>query len=372
MNQAIFKSAARRLATVLLAAGVLALPRAALAQASGGMRIGDICRLKGQEINTLQSVGLVVGLNGTGDGDMRPTNLATAKLMQRMGIPMSMDANGRLLESDVADSKNTALVLVTAKIPGVGAQQGDTLDVSVSALAAKSLEGGTLIQTSLRGPRTDDPTIYGLAQGKLQVSSTGSLTNAKISGGCKMEQSVKTEFVSDGKFTLIVDRDFAGFKTTRLIENEINTDPLVGASENSGGVSGVSDRTARAIDQLHVEVRIPDRFLLSNKPIQFIYPLLDLTIQLPRRSNRVVIDEEEGIVVIGKDVEIAPGLIAHRNLRIDTGAVGLVSIGSKKDTVANAKLKDLADALNALSVPTDDLIVIIKNLKLKGDLYGEV
>ena len=101
--------------------------------------------------------------------------------------------------------------------------------------------------------------------------------------------------------------------------------------------------------------------------------LLLIPIQVESRSNRVVINEREGVVVIGKDVEVAPVLITHRNLRIEAGGNrGLVQVNDGTNPQVNAKLKNLADALNALDVPTEDLIAIIKTLKRKGDLYGEV
>jgi len=86
-----------------------------------------------------------------------------------------------------------------------------------------------------------------------------------------------------------------------------------------------------------------------------------------------VINERDGVVVIGRDVEIAPVLVTHRSLRIEAGGGGgFVQVSDKADESGNAKLKSLADALNALDVPTEDLIAIIKTLKRKGDLYGEV
>ena len=99
---------------------------------------------------------------------------------------------------------------------------------------------------------------------------------------------------------------------------------------------------------------------------------MNLPIRLSNHSTRVVINEREGVVVIGKDVEIAPVLVTHRNLRIEAVGGGLVPLASRDDAAGNAKLKSLADALNALEVPTADLIAIIKTLKRKGDLFGEV
>ncbi|MCM2370454.1 flagellar basal body P-ring protein FlgI [Aporhodopirellula aestuarii] len=346
---------------------------------AGGMKLGDLCRLKGQETNTLQGLGLVVGLRGTGDGDSAPTSRALARMMQLMGGPMSVDSVGNLNLTDVEDAKNVAMVFVTAKLPPVGAQQGDVLDVSVNAISAKSLDGGYLMLTPMLGPRADNPTVYAMAQGRLSLSPDAPATTATIQGGMKMEANVRASYVKDSKITLIIDRDFADFNTAQRIEDEINSltsltmgnpdhSRLTGASRRSGSVSGQTQ--AKAIDQLHVEVLIPA--LYKDNPIKFISFLLNIPIQLANRSKRVVINEADGVVVIGDDVEIAPVLVTHRNLRIEAGGGGgFVELGPD-GTPSAAKLKSLADALGALDVPTEDLIAIIKTLKAKGDLYGEV
>ncbi len=344
---------------------------------AGGLKLGDMCRLKGQEVNTLQGLGLVVGLRGTGDSDAAPTARALARMMQLMGGQVATDSAGALNLRDIKDAKNVALVFVTVNVPGVGAQQGDQLDVTVNAISAKSLDGGYLMLTPLLGPRADNPKVYGLAQGPLSVSPDGPPTTGRIQSGCKMESTVTAEFHQDHKITLVLDRDFADFDTTQRIEDEI--DRFVAMTISPTGSSGSSAATgshvrtwARAIDQLHVEVNIPE--LYQSKPIMFVSLLLNIQIQLNSRSSRVVINERDGIVVIGEDVEIAPVLVTHRNLRIEAGgrnAESLVPVGEQVVN-GNAKLKALADALNALDVPADDLIAIIKTLKRKGDLYGEV
>ena len=350
---------------------LLAATLTASSSRAGGMNLGDLCRLKGQEINTLQGLGLVVGLRGTGDSDAAPTSRALARMMQLMGGPIGVGPGGQLNLDDVGDAQNVALVFVTAKIPAVGAQQGDPLDVTVNAISAKSLEGGYLMLTPMKGPRVDDPTVYAMAQGRLQASADGAATTATIQAGAKMESTVRAAFQQDGKITLVLDRDFADFDTTQRIEDEINSfaDFTLGSSEPSPSLSTRQAR-ARAIDQLHVEVRIPE--LYRENPIKFISLLLNMPIQVSSHSSRVVINEREGIVVIGKDVEIAPVLVTHRNLRIEAGNAGFVNLNDKDDVSGNAKLKSLADALNALDVPTEDLIAIIKTLKAKGDLFGEV
>lgn len=341
---------------------------------AGGMRLGDLCRLKGQEVNTLQGLGLVVGLRGTGDGNAAPTGRALARMMQLMGGQVALDAAGRLDIGDVKDAKNVALVFVTAKVPGVGAQQGDELDITINAINAKSLEGGYLMLTPLLGPRADNPTVYALAQGPVSLMPDGPPTSARIQSGCKMESTIQAAFQVNGKITLVLDRDFANFDTTQRIEDEINNLAALTLGDLNEDSGSASQRRAQAqaIDQLHVEVTIPE--LYRENPIKFISFLLNIPIQLSSHSTRVVINERDGIVVIGEDVEIAPVLVTHRNLRIEAGGRttdSLVPVG-ETPVNTNAKLKALADALNALDVPTDDLIAIIKTLKRKGDLYGEV
>ncbi len=380
------------------------LPSAAIA---GGLTLGEICRVKGQETNSLQGVGLVVGLRGTGDGGSPPTARSLTRTMQLMGVPVTTDAAGVLSTADVADAKNVAMVFVTATLPAAGVQAGDVLDVAVHAIGAKSLEGGTLMLTPMLGPRTDNPTVYAMASGRLRIAENGTTTSATIPGGLKMETSLLAQFLDGDRFTLIIDRDFADFDTAARIEQEINAlfsltagadrsqagDPAMqgvdpfgdarwaigpGNPRQPGGGSSSGAGPARAIDQLHVEVTLPPAY--RDNPIKFIALVLqDIPVQLPSRSNRVVIDESAGVVVIGEDVEIAPVLVTHRNLRIQAGggagAVGrtggFVPVGPGEGPPA-AKLKNLADALGALDVPTEDLIAIIKTLKAKGDLYGEV
>jgi flagellar P-ring protein precursor FlgI len=184
-----------------------------------------------------------------------------------------------------------------------------------------------------------------------------------------MEAPVEASYHQDGVLTLVLEKDFASFDTAQRIEDEINNLSAQTFGSTMGG--SASRAQAQAIDQVHIEVQIPQ--LYRENPIKFISFLLNITVRLSNRSMRVVINEKEGDVVIGKDVEVAPVLITHRNLRIEAGGnSGFVAMSDENDEASNAKLKSLADALNALDVPTEDLIAIIKTLKRKGDLFGEV
>ncbi len=142
----------------------------------------------------MQGLGLVVGLRGTGDADAAPTARALARMMQVMGGPMAIDRSGQLNLGDVSEAKNVAMVFVTARIPQVGSQPGDQLDVTVNAINAKSLEGGTLMLTPMLGPRVNDPTVYAMAQGPLSLSLDGPATTASIQGGAKWRPRFKPHF----------------------------------------------------------------------------------------------------------------------------------------------------------------------------------
>lgn len=351
-----------------------------------GVRLlGEICRVKGQETNTLQGWGLVTGLRGTGDSDSSATSMALSRMIQLMGGPIGLERNGQLDVKSLGETKNVAMVFVTAQVPRFGAQQGDMVDVTVTAISAKSLEGGVLMLTPLLGPRADNPTVYAMAHGELRLALDGPATKATIESGAKMEATVKTAFEANGKITFVIKDDVASFETAQLIQSQINgyleAQPGVSNSpaaqrlqiQPGGEASYARTKTfngkfARAVDQKHVEVLIPPTY--ENNPVGFISQLeSQVPITVRSQSQRVVINEREGIVVIGEGVEIAPSLISHRNLRILAGGgPTLVAV----DPQVNPTLQSLADALNALEVPTDDLIAIIKTLQKKGDLFGEV
>jgi flagellar P-ring protein FlgI len=342
------------------------------------LRLRDICRLKGQEENTLQGLGLVVGLKGTGDDKLKPTARALARMMQLMGSNITTDSQGFPKLDEIEKAGNVALVFVTAVIPPAGAQQGDTMNCTISALSAKSLDGGILMLTPLLGPRADRPTVYALAQGPITIANPATPTNGTIHRGCKMEATIRNEFIENDKVTLILDSDVSGFSTVQNIEDEINTLNRNGLSGFSGNKADPSAKDsdqlmiAQAIDPLHIEVTIP-RFY-RDTPVKFVSLLMDLPLPYVQSKKRVVINEREGVVVIGEDVLLSPVAITHKNLAIEArpGKGGFVAFDTDNGNQPRAKLKNLTDALNALEVPTNDVIAIIKALKRQGVLYGEL
>ena len=349
-------------------------------QAQNDLRIKDICRLKGQEENTLQGLGLVVGLKGTGDGgDIKPMVRALTRSMQLMGGQISSDIQGRLIEKEMSNAKNVALVFVEVTIPPSGAQQGDKLSCKVSAISAKSLEGGNLMLTHLLGPRADRPVVFALASGPIAIDSPKVPTSGKIVEGCKMELTVSNEFIASNKISLIVDPDHRSISTSQNIEDSINDyqSSLEGTSLSNTAnqyTKNTNNKAAKAIDQATIEVTIPSAY--KDHPLQFVSLVLDLKLLNLHNKKRVFIDEREGVLIIGDDVTIAPVAISHKNLTISTrGAAStgsFVSVSSQDGKTPRPTLKNLTDALNVLAVPTADQISIIKALKKQGNLYGEL
>ena len=334
------------------------------------MRIGDICRVKGQEENTLHGLGLVVGLNGTGDGDT-PTARALAKTMELMGSPLSTDQTGNPLLTELESAKNVAMVFVSVTVPGEGARQGDSLNCSISAIGAKSLDGGHLMLTPLLGPIPGDPRIYGFAQGPITLDRSGPPTVGRIHDGCRLETDFANSFLKDGKITLVLTKSHTSFHTAYDIEETLNNPQTFGIwSQQTGDDSAPSGRgsgeetrepTAKAIDQVNIEVNIPPHY--RQNAVQFVHEVLDTRIVTPQTHARVVINERNGVIVIGESVEVAPVAVTHKSLSVQTGATappeGPLFILDQTADVSTTRLESLVAVLNALQVETQDIIDII-------------
>ncbi len=344
------------------------------------LRIRDICRVKGQEENTLHGLGLVVGLKGTGDGEA-PTTRALAKMMSLMGNPLGQGAAGGELLDELKNAKNVAMVFVTTTIPAEGARQGDTIDCVVNAISAKSLEGGYLMMTPLLGPRPGNPRIYGYAQGAIALDNSGPPTSAKVHAGCRLEENFHNAFMKDDLVTLVLDKHHASFQTAFDIEDLLNNPRSlgIGSPTNSqpreiGASNNFHEQAiAQALDQVNIEVRIPPKY--RRNPVEFIALVLDTQIVPPRHDARVVIDQRNGNIVIGDNVMVGRVAVTHRNLSIETGnapADGPLFVLDQSADTSTTRLKALVTALNALKVSPDDIMDIIKSLEKSGDLYGRL
>jgi flagellar P-ring protein precursor FlgI len=333
-----------------------ALPAPAWARTT----LRNICRVRGQEEITLHGLGIVAGLDGTGDGgNFLPTVRSLATMMQLLGRPLGEDG-----ASELKDAKNVALVIVTATIPAAGARRGDKIDCFVSAISAKSLAGGRLLLTPLTGPLPQqDPIVFAVAEGPITLEDETLATTARVHGGCRLEEDFFNPFSENGRVTLVVDKDYAGFQVTQEIAEVINTR----REFQDGGIP-----LAKAIDQVNIEVTVPPEY--RDHLVQFVSEILSLEMIELRTGPRVVIRERSGTIVIDGDVEIGPVLVTHKGVVVETGGAAganeFVAVDSQD--IENPKLKALLAALNAIRVPAEDKIEIIKALHRNGKLYAEL
>lgn len=367
-----------RILFLLLAAwAAVAVPSAAPAAAQ--VRIKDIADFEGVRGNQLVGYGLVVGLNATGDTlrNSAFTRESLIAMLERLGVGTRGDAS--------LNTKNLAAVMVTATLPAF-ARQGSRIDVSVSALGdAKSLLGGTLLVTPLLGA---DGEVYAVAQGALTVAgfeaagqaetvTKGVPTSARIAGGAIVEREVA--FALDELETVRISLRNPDFTTARRIADAIGQRIATGA--------------AQAIDPATVVLPVPPAF--RGRVAALLTEIEQLPV-VPDLPARILVDESQGIIVIGQNVRISPVAVAQGNLTVrvtetpqtvqpnpftdgETRTEPRTNIavdeqnGNRMLVVGGeVTLQDLVDGLNAMGVGPRDMIAIVQAIKAAGALQAEI
>ncbi|MEM6655105.1 MAG: flagellar basal body P-ring protein FlgI [Planctomycetota bacterium] len=360
----------KQLLTLITAACVL-LPAAA-AEAGSRTQLRNICRIKGQEENTLRGMGLVVGLNGTGEANDLPTMRALARAMELLGSPVS--TTGRLDAASIdalKKTKNVALVMVSATVPATGARRGDQLDCTVSAINGKSLEGGRLAFAALQGPNTQDRRIFALCEGALQIDNPLQPMVGVVHSGCQMQQDVFTPFHQDGFLTLVLDRNHAGFYTADQIAGDIRREysEFLAEFSRDSNYGEIALQCVRAINASNIVVRIPETY--RTDPVGFAGLLFEIEVYETEPEARVTINPRAGTVIISGEVEIGETVVMHRNLVVEaTEQVSFASVDQGDQ--ARPKLQRLVQALGDLKVPADDIIEIIRGIERNGKLSGKL
>ncbi|MCS7237763.1 MAG: flagellar basal body P-ring protein FlgI [Thermoguttaceae bacterium] len=340
--------------------GAIYLPQIICQQGLAAVKLRNICRVAGQEDVTLQGLGLVTGLKGTGDGaSALPTIRALATAMELLGNPVSTN-----LSAELRDAKNVALVMVTARVPASGARRGDRVTCYVTAMSAKSLAGGRLFLTPLTGPfPSRNPPVYAVAEGPITLDSVDNPTSGRVFEGCRFVQDIVMPFAADGRVVLLLHANYAGFHVAYEVASAINTELAI---QNN------NQPLARALDQAAVEVIIPPAY--RDDVVNFLAQVLEIEILEPQLGPAVVIHERSGTIVLGGEVEIGPVVVTHKNMVIETG----LGAGPPTFTAVdprqpqNPKLKGLVEALNAIRVPPEDIVDIIKAIDRQGKLYGRL
>ncbi|NLE60884.1 MAG: flagellar basal body P-ring protein FlgI [Planctomycetes bacterium] len=374
-----------------------ALLVAVVSPAATAVKIGDITHLQGSRVNRLVGYGLVVGLNGTGDGgNYIPAMQALAKAHERFANPV-------VALDELKSVKNVAIVLVEASLPRDGAREGERVDVQVSSIgAAKSLLGGRLLITPLVGPHPQDTRgAMALASGPLHIENAELPTVAKIVQGAQLEQDWIHNYIALGRelavarhfggnqnlswirpdepyVTLVIDESVASWGVANTVAQAINADVAISA----GAADDASSQIAMACDPRTVAVRLPEAE--RNDPAAFLARLEILDLFMQFAEARVTVNRRTGTIVMTGDVEIAPAVISHKGLTVETlmpervptmenpKLVKQEFIGLDPGHKGGAKLADLLDALNRLQVPAPDKIAIIDQLKKTGKLYATV
>ncbi len=370
---------AKRLSIVAFALSSLMLLGAVVfsANTADASRVEDLVDIRGVRENQLIGYGLVVGLNGTGDsGQARFTLQSTAAMLRRLGAT---------IDPAMIQTKNAAAVMITATLPP-HANPGTHIDVTVSSLGnARSLLGGTLLQTPLYGA---DREVYAVAQGSVVIGgfsaqggsgssvSYNHVTAGRVPRGAIVERPVHNEGLR-GRFVFLSLREPSFVNASRIAE----------AIETEFG-----DNMAWAVDAGTVRVRVPDDF--EDNRVGLVARLQQLEVSASAPS-RIIVDERTGTIVLGAGVEITEVAIAQGGLTIEVSerfqasqpnalAEGETVVtpetqiraeghtGSLAHVSPTANLTDVVAALNALGASPRDLIAIFQALHSAGALRAEI
>jgi len=341
-------------------------------------RIKDIAAIQGVRANQLAGYGLVVGLDGTGDQTTQTpfTTQSIASMLTQMGVNLPTGVNMQL--------KNVAAVMVTAELPPFS-QSGQTLDVTVSSIGnAKSLRGGTLVMTPLKGA---DGQIYAMAQGSLAVSGAGASANGskaqinhlsvgRIPAGATVERGVATALGESGRIN--VELRQSDFSTAARVVDAIN--------------ARFGKDTARALNGRVVQVKTP---VGESERVAFLGAVESLEVDPAVAMAKVIVNARTGSVVMNQKVMLDPSAVSHGNLSVIINTQPVISQPapfSRGETVVTAQseieirqqpgevmllkggasLADVVKALNSIGVTPQDLLAILQALKASGALRAEL
>ncbi|HET7837209.1 flagellar basal body P-ring protein FlgI [Variovorax sp. J31P179] len=341
-------------------------------------RLKELASIQGVRDNPLIGYGLMVGLDGTGDQTMQTpfTTQSLNNMLQQLGITVP--------QVGIMQLKNVAAVMVTAQLPAF-ARPGQTIDVTVSSMGnAKSLRGGTLLMTPLKG---SDGAVYAIAQGNMVVGGAGAsangskvqinqLSSGRIPAGGTVERAVEAAVGGEGAVTLELMR--SDFGTAQRAVEAINR-------QFGGGL-------AEAVDGRVIRVRAPES---AQERVGFLARLEGLEITPTQAVAKVVINARTGSVVMNQAVRVNDCAVAHGSLsvvintdplvsqpgpfangRTVTSATSEISInqpgGALQMIRGGASLADVVKGLNTLGANPTDLVSILQAMKTAGALRAEL
>ena len=341
-------------------------------------RIRDLTSVQGVRENSLIGYGLVVGLDGTGDQTTQTpfTTQSLNNMLSQMGITVPAGTNMQL--------KNVAAVMVTAQLPAFG-RQGQTIDVVVSSMGnAKSLRGGTLLMTPLKGV---DSQVYALAQGNILVGGAGAsaggssvavnqLNGGRITGGAVIERELPSQFGNGNTINLQLNQD--DFTMAQQIADTINRRGMGGAT---------------ALDARTVQVRVPQG---GSSQVRMLADIQNLEVGVAPQDAKIVINSRTGSVVMNREVTLDNCAVAQGNLSVTVNQSANVSQpntpfgggqtvvtpqtqidlrqsgGSLQSIRSSVNLNSVVRALNALGATPIDLMSILQSMQSAGCLRAKL
>jgi len=346
------------------------------------VRIKDITRIKGVRDNQLLGYGLVVGLNGTGDGNSSQfTVQSVANMLSNFGI---------IVDPEELGMDNVAAVMVTATLPPF-VHEGSKIDVTLSSIGdADNLQGGTLLMTPLHGPGGNE--VYAVAQGPVSIGGFNEggggnqvrqnhTTVGRVPNGALIEKEVPMSFTTNEHVTLVLANP--NFATAQRISDVIN---------GTFGYTPQGGYYAEAIDAGQVEIKIPNYY--DNRVVNFISRLEQLEVR-PDTEAKVVINERTGTIVMGHNVRLSKVSVAHGNLTVTISTQDNVSqpnplsngqTQTTQDTQVDvseedkklmvlpkgSSISDVVKGLNAVGASPRDIIAILQAIKQAGALHAEL
>ncbi|CAH0540883.1 flagellar basal body P-ring protein FlgI [Vibrio marisflavi] len=362
--------------TQLLILGFLTFLSAAIAATASAARIKDIAEISGVRSNQLIGYGLVTGLPGTGESTPF-TDQSFNAMLERFGIQLPPGTKPK--------TKNVAAVIVTADLPPF-AKQGQTVDVTVSSIgAAKSLRGGTLVQTFLKGV---DGNVYAVAQGNLVVSgfSASGADGSKLVGnnpavglisrGATVEKEVPTPFGRGDYITFnLVDPDFT---TAQRLADTVN--------------NFLGPNMASAVDSTSIKVRAPRDI---SQRVAFLSAVENLEFKTADGAAKIIVNSRTGTIVVGSHVRLKPAAVTHGGMTVaikenwnvsqpnpySTGQTVVtpdsdIQVKEKKGKMfkfaPGPTLDELVRAVNEVGAAPSDLMAILQALKQAGAIEGQL
>ncbi|QFQ32169.1 flagellar basal body P-ring protein FlgI [Buchnera aphidicola] len=341
-------------------------------------KIRDLTSIEGIRENQLIGYGLIVGLDGTGDQSTQApfTNQSLYNMLSQLGVTIPPDTNMHL--------KNVAAVIVTAKLPPFS-HTGEKIDVVVSSMGnAKSLKGGTLLMTPLKGA---DNQIYAIAQGNILVSEKinsqkrnnyiifNQVNSGRINHGATIEKEINTDF---------------GRK--KIINLQLNQEDFSIAQKISDMINIKYPDTAIAINSKTVQL---NTYPNNTIQVHMLSNIQDIDISIPSQEAKVIVNPRTGSVVMNKEVRLGTCIVAHKNLSViinktinknnylnllkpepNNQSDLLKNINSKNyleyEQHHNESLNNIIRALNSLGTKPDELISILQSMKSAGCLYAKL